>query len=433
MLPTMRQRSTTPLRRDLALANINAAIWAFGNGLVSTTLVIYLALELGAAGFAISGILAAPRFAGVLRLGLPSFLARLPHRKALCAAFFLASGGVLLGMAPAATGVAAGGIAMLVLAWCVHHLLQYCGVVLLWSWLGDLMPLPVRGRLIGRRERWLTIGRVAGLGVSFSLATAWPWLSPESAETKWLPLAYSASIGAVLLMASALPLLGIRSRESQPSATPHATWKAIAHCFFDPAYRRLMTFSCCFAVANGMTAAAQNLYPKRVLGIDYEVIIALRAMMRGGQAAVAPAAGRWIDRSGAKRMMFGCQLIVASGPLFYWLASAEAPWWFVGAWVAWIAYAGLNVGLDHLKVTLAPPKNNVPAIAAYHAVADLVNGLVVLAGGLVFDRLVAGGTEVLPLYGTLFLAGWVARTAVAGLLLRLIEPARRNSEADNVR
>ena len=40
--------------------------------MVSSLLVIYLAAELGAAGIAVSLILAAPRFAGLLRLGVPA-------------------------------------------------------------------------------------------------------------------------------------------------------------------------------------------------------------------------------------------------------------------------------------------------------------------------------------------------------------------------
>src|SRR4029079_18171319 len=66
----------------MRLANANAALWAVGNGLVSTLLVIYLAYDLGASGLGVSLILAAPRFAGLLRLGVPAIMARLRARKA---------------------------------------------------------------------------------------------------------------------------------------------------------------------------------------------------------------------------------------------------------------------------------------------------------------------------------------------------------------
>ena len=41
------------IRQAMWLANANALVWAIGNGLVSTLLVTYLALELGAKGIAI--------------------------------------------------------------------------------------------------------------------------------------------------------------------------------------------------------------------------------------------------------------------------------------------------------------------------------------------------------------------------------------------
>jgi hypothetical protein len=160
------------------LANLNAGIWAAGNGLVSTTLVFYLAVELGAAGVAASCVLAAPRFAGLLRLGVPALMARLKARKLLCI-FSYALSSFILWTVPVAAAferrVQAGvAIAVLVLAWCLYHLTEFCGTVTLWSWLGDLMPARIRGRLIGRREAWLTGGRILGLATRLAVPlVAW--------------------------------------------------------------------------------------------------------------------------------------------------------------------------------------------------------------------------------------------------------------------
>src|SRR5690242_13365351 len=119
------------IRRSMALANANAALWAIGNGLVATQLVIYLAADLGATGLAISMILAAPRFAGLLRLGVPALMARLGSRKSLCITSYILSAAMLC-VVPAATIVqsdhsAAAGIAALVAAWCCYHVTEYAG------------------------------------------------------------------------------------------------------------------------------------------------------------------------------------------------------------------------------------------------------------------------------------------------------------------
>ena len=88
-------------RRARRLAVWNAAVWAIGNGLASTTLVIYLARELHAErlGLGISFIVAAPQIAGLLRLGAPAMIDRLGDRKRFCiAAFFF--GALLLSVLP---------------------------------------------------------------------------------------------------------------------------------------------------------------------------------------------------------------------------------------------------------------------------------------------------------------------------------------------
>src|SRR3954466_11606683 len=85
-------------RRAMRLANANAAFWAIGNGLISTLLVIYLASDLGASGLSLSLILAAPRFAGLLRLGVPALMARLRARKIICIAAYFISSIILCGV-----------------------------------------------------------------------------------------------------------------------------------------------------------------------------------------------------------------------------------------------------------------------------------------------------------------------------------------------
>jgi MFS family permease len=151
-------------------------------------------------------------------------------------------------------------------------------------------------------------------------------------------------------------------------------------------------------------------------------------MMRAGQLAVAPWAGRMVDRFGNRPIMIVSQLIVSTGPLFFWIATPEQPWLIAGAFAVWIAYAGLNVGLDNIKLKLAPPDNNAPFVAIYYATADLANGLAIIGGGLVLrhlDQLVREPAEAVAFYAQIFIVGWLARVLVTPLLAWLIEPGAR--------
>jgi MFS family permease len=409
-------------RNGIRLAYANAAIWAIGNGLVSSTLVVYLALSVGARSFQSAVIYAAPPLAGMLRLAVPTILARMGHRKVFCVGAYALSVPVLSLVPLAAVLLPVGTHApvALVSAWCVYHLLEYCGTVALWSWIGDLVPRRIRGRFCGHRERWLTGGRIAGIAFTIALASVWGWLAPSSPRV--YPLALSAACGAVFMLLAIVPLAIMPGVDNSPSAVPSAPWRAVIRAMSQRPYRQLVLYSCGLSFVNGITQAAQGTYAPRVLRISYQGIQTITATMRAGQMAIAPTMGRWCDAFGSRPVMIASQLVVATGPLFLFMATRERWWWLVGAYLAWIAYAGLNVGLDNLKLKLAPADNNVPYLTAYYTVSDFIFGTSVLAAGWVFDRLEDRGFRILTIYAGTFLLGWLGRTLVAALLVPIEEP-----------
>ncbi len=150
--------------RARRLAVWNGAVWAIGNGLAGTTLVIYLAKELSAErlGLGISFLLAAPHVVGLLRLGTPALIDRLANRKQFCLTTFLLSAVLLFALpwicAPGRLPSPGWSLAAMVLLWCLYHLMQYLGMVALWSWLADMAPSRIRGRFLGWRQRWIVAG-----------------------------------------------------------------------------------------------------------------------------------------------------------------------------------------------------------------------------------------------------------------------------------
>jgi MFS family permease len=411
----------------MRLANANAALWAIGNGLISTLLVIYLASDLGASGLSISLILAAPRFAGLLRLGVPALIARLRSRKFVCISAYVTSSVVLCCVpAVAALHDRINGrvvIALFVASWCLYHLAEYVGTVALWSWIGDLTPANIRGSQLGRREFWLTAGRLGGLVASAGLAVVWKWAMPSA--PRWEPLALSAAIGAVMMVVAAVPLIRMPGMSHSPSAAPRAPWRSIRRAIVDPGYSRLLIFIFWFSIANGFTATAQEKFSISVLNVTYPIRQFLQGMMRTGQLAIAPWAGQWVDKFGSRPIMIVSQLIVSSGLVFFLIATPERPWLIGGAFLVWSAYAGLNVGLDNIKLKLAPVDNNSPFVAIYHATGDLANGVATVIGGCIYDYIVTEKSAATSFYTQIFVFGLIARMFAVPLLAWLIEPGAR--------
>jgi Na+/melibiose symporter-like transporter len=414
--------SRAALRRAIRLAYANAAVWAIGNGLVSSTLILYLAVSVGARNFQSAVIFAAPPLAGLMRLFVPAILARFRNRKIFCITAYVASA-LVLSLVPLAAAMLPVGThapVALVSAWCGYHLLEYWGTVALWSWIGDLVPRSVRGRFCGYRERYLVGGRIAGIAFTIALAVIWNFAVPRSPLV--YPLAVSAACGAVFMLLAVVPLALMQGVEYSPSAVPRAPWQSVLRAMSQPPYSRLVIYSCGLSLVNGITQAAQATYSPRVLKISYQGLQTITATMRAGQMAIAPTMGRWCDAFGSRPVMIVSQLIVATGPLFLFFATPEHWWWLTGAYLVWIAYAGLNVGLDNLKLKLAPADNNAPYLAVYYSVGDFIFGASVLAAGWTCDRLEDRGFDLLNIYAGIFLLGWLGRTLVAALLVPIDEP-----------
>jgi hypothetical protein len=174
-------------RRARKLACWNGLIWAVGNGLTSTTLITYLATALDAPrlGLGMGLILAARHVVGPLRLAAPMVIGRWIDRRRFCLGTYLLSGLLLLALpfaaAPGVLPSAGESLAALVVLWSLYHLLEYLGTVALWSWLADLAKPAIRGRFLGRRERWIAVGAAAAT-VAAGLFAYWVNLRP----TRWV-------------------------------------------------------------------------------------------------------------------------------------------------------------------------------------------------------------------------------------------------------
>ncbi len=423
-------------RRGRRLAYWNGAVWAIGNGLASTTLVIYLALELGAGkiGLGIALILAARHVVGLLRLGAPAIIGRLVDRKRFCLGAFLLSAFVLLTLpwiaAPGNLPSPEASLAALVGLWCVYHLLQYLATIALYSWLADLVPLRIRGRFLGLRQRWTVVGEAAAMLCGGLFVWGWKLLYPTLPG--WIAYVIPACLGVGFFLAALIPLALIPRLRMSETTRHEAVLDIMLAPLTDNRFLRLLAFGCWFSLCNGMTGSAQNIYQARVLGLSLFVILALRTGMCLGQLSVSPTMGRLADRLGNRPVMIVSLLLVATGPLFYLAATPGQWWWLIGAWVVWIAYAGLNVCLPNLMLKLSPGQSNTPYIATYFTATGLCYAAGTIIGGLMLDSLqdvdirLFGGAVTLDFYRYSFALGWITRSMGVLLLLAVIEgPGRR--------
>ena len=436
-------------RRARRLAVWNGAVWAIGNGLVSTTLILYWAKELSAAwiGLGIGLVVAAPQIVGLLRLGAPAMIARLADRKRFCLTAFLLSvlplAAIPLLCGPGLLPSPTWSLAVLILLWCLHQLLQYLGIVALWSWLADAAPGRIRGRFLGWRQRWIMAGTAVAAviaGVATANAKDPNAFVHEVNPTfpTWVCYGFVAGLGAIFLLAALLPLgqMPTCQRSRQIARMPGRSATGWTAPFRDARFLRLLLFGCWFSFFNGITQSAQNYYPMQVLGISFVLSLGLQTGTYLGQWAVSPWVGRLADRLGNRPVMFVGQLLVGAAMLFFAVATPSHWWWLIGAWVLWIAYAGMNVCLPNLMLKFAPREVNASYVAAFYATSGLCLAASAVLGGVIVDlyknlTVSLPGGFAISFLPYLFIFGWITRSLGALLLLWIIEPNPQSSRTQS--
>jgi MFS family permease len=415
----------------------NAVVWGLGNGLVSSSLVVYLASFYGAKGLAISLILAAPRLIGVLRLATPLLMSWIGNRRRFTVICFLASAGFLLALplvsAPKVLPSPEASLAAVVLLWSCYHFCEFLGTIALWSWIGDLVPRRIRGRFVGKRSGIMNAGQVTGMVLG--AAITWYWQEHATrqghSEQAWLGYVICVVSGAALFGLATLPLLRVPNVRSVVAIQqPHM--RDIFTPFFDRAFLRYLIYGGWFSLANGITGAAQALFQIRVLNISYAQRIGLDGTSQGIQSVIMPWIGRVIDRRGNVPVLVVSQLLVAGGLLFFVIATPEYRWWIAGAYAMWIAYAGINVAMPNLVLNLTKREIYASYVAVWFAWTQLVYALSTVAGGLLFDwaSQQAAYSSIfgeIDHFAAIFLLGFVLRLIAAGLAARVSEPRNRVS------
>lgn len=415
-------------RRALRLGYINGTLWSIGNGLTTSTLIIYFAIDLGATGLTLSLLLALPAVVGLLRLFAPPLIHSLGGVKPVCLSMSLVSYVLLLGLPALVFFEGATALTLLVVLLCGHQLLEYLGTVALWAWLGELVPPRIRGRYFSRRQMWQLAALIPTLLASGLFSDAWRSHYQETNPDRLL-LGYAVphGVGAICLLASLVPLVMMPPVAVARRVAAGVDWSGLLAPLRERPFQRLVLFGCWLSFFNGIIQAPQGIYPKAVLGLGVLALHLMRSGMRFGQIGVSWWAGPFSDRFGNRPTMLLSQALVATAPLFFLLATPEQPWWIIGAWAAWSFYAALNVCLPNLMLRLSTSGDYSPYVAVYFATTGLSYAVSTVIGGWLFDVLArhepfALGPFGLDRFEVMFWMSWITRSLAVVWLLWIIEP-----------
>jgi MFS family permease len=264
--------------------------------------------------------------------------------------------------------------------------------------------------------------------IACGLFVEW-WNRHHTQPQQWIGYTIPAALGAMLILTSVIPIWFMPRTESLESKADKAklsSWDNLAKPFTDRVFLGFLLFGFWFSFSNGLTQTLQYTYLKYLLHIQLFLMLASQTALRLGQIGVSPYLGKAIDRFGNKSVMLICLTITAQGPLFYYFSTPESWWWFLGASLVWIAYAGLNIGIPNLMLKIAPQGENANYLTIYYTFTGLCYGLNTILGGWLSDH---WGKTFWTWQGfscdfnqMMFLVGWMARCMGIVFLFWVTEP-----------
>ncbi len=352
------------------------------------------ALALGANNFQIGILAAIPFITQPIQIPAILVVERLKRRKLLTVVTWFLAQGMWIPMAliPIFIGVPGGGaISILLLLMAIRGIfgaVTTCG----WnSWLRDLVPQEILGRVFSRRLALATI-----VAIAFSLTAAYfvdYWRAHVPSENAVLGYTIAFLFGALFLgLASPVFMSLMPEPQMQPVTEPQVSlWKTITSPLQDKNFKQLMKFLLFWGFASNLAIPFFAVYMLKRLGMPLSAVIALGALSQLFNVLFLRVWGPLLDRFGSKVVLSLCAslyLLVIFGWTFTTMPEQHlltVPLLVVLHIFAGVATAGVTLAVGTIGLKLAPQGQATAYLAGASLAASVGTGLGPLFGGLFAD------------------------------------------------
>jgi MFS family permease len=284
------------------------------------------------------------------------------------------------------------------------------------SWVQEWVPLRLRGKYFGSRNRLLQLSQI-----TFLVLAGWiVGRSSGSVLTFQIILA-----GAVVLRLASVWFqrrietvapVSVRMENRLP-------WKEQVRTLLDTkAFLWLAAYGAAWGFSTSTFGPFYAVFMYQDLGMSVQNVGLLVILASVGGAASAPAWGSMADRFGNKPVMLFC-MIAWQIQNFLWCAlTPENIWLLYGMWVyGGVMAAGFVLSMFNLQLKIIPPEAKTLAISTNLAVTSLITATGPIIGGAVLQHLLKSGAPTLEVYHRVFLVQPVIALLACLLLARVQE------------
>ncbi len=291
------------------------------------------------------------------------------------------------------------------------------------SWVQEWVPLRLRGKYFGVRNRIMQI-----CTVTYLLLLAWVLDALQRSK-----LSFQLVIGAAVFLRIFSIYLLYTGTKSTPIAPREAgrplgeQWLVLkqAHAFF-----WFIAFGMAWGFAANCFGAFYPVFMLKELSLSVSNVAVMQVLASVGAALSYPAWGHLCDRFGNKPVMIFCLIAWQLQNLLWCFITPDNSWLLYGMWAfgglsgfAGLWSAGFILGLFNLQLKLIPPGAKTLAISVYLAATSLATASGPIVGGKILHYLLAHGMEPTTAYHRLFLVQPLIALSACLLLLRVAEPA----------
>jgi Na+/melibiose symporter-like transporter len=286
------------------------------------------------------------------------------------------------------------------------------------SWVQEWVPVRLRGKYFGRRNRLLQVSQIVFLVLS-------GWLLGKLAGSV---LAFQILLGGAVLMRIGSVMFQRQIQAESPindRAEVKLSWREQgAILLATKPFLWLVSYGAAWGFAASTFGPFYAVFMYKELGLSVQDVSTIVILSSVGAAVAAPAWGALADRFGNKPVMLFC-MIVWQVQNFLWCVLTPAnSWMLYGMWIyGGVMATGFMLALFNLQLKIIPSQAKTLAISANLAITSLVTAMGPIVGGGVLEHLLRKGGATIDVYHRVFLVLPVMGLLACLLLTRVHERA----------
>lgn len=285
------------------------------------------------------------------------------------------------------------------------------------SWVQEWVPVRLRGKYFGRRNRLLQVSQIV-----FLVACGWIVARFTGTITAFqiiLGGAAALRIGSVFFQRKIHAESTVSDR-----AESRIPWRdQISTLLATPAYRWLIAYGAAWGFATSTFGPFYAVFMYEELGLTVQNVSMLVILSCIGGALSAPAWGALADRFGNKPVMLFCMIAWQTQNFLWALLTPDNSWLLYGMWTyGGIMASGFVLSMFNLQLKIIPPQAKTLAISANLAITSLVTAMGPIIGGGVLQHFLRDSENTpLDVYHRAFIVLPVAALLACFFLTRVHE------------